>query len=315
MTEKDADNLGVLVSIDIDETMISDFWMDLRAVVALYPDLNRICYNYAWNHDENGNPKRVFWYDKVHPVKSCKWVYPVHEALVVEDPTKTEMYSLNPDKIYLHHWMDLTKPRSSYLPLLELRANENPDDINGMYYLLREYVANNKPASALLVANLGLKLIEGGEVEGTHETYPFFILAIADVYNLWNMTDEAEYFYSKALEVDSSIRQTYISYSSFAAYHNKPRLALHLLSVMEKLVPDRYLTWHECDYNWTWRPLHIKAVALCWLGKYDEAKTLFETIQRDYLLTPTDVREAEANSFYNDYNWLNQFLLKEDIDK
>lgn len=305
----DEDNLDVLVSIDLDEIMIEDFWNDLRDMVEVHPDFNRIFYMYAWNHNNNGKPKQVFWYDKVHPVKGVRWRYPVHEELVVENPECYGTYTLYEDKIYLHHWPDSSKSRSSYLPLLEVRHQENPDDIYGLYYLMREYMFTD-PYSirALQLATTGYTKAQSSI--NNYDCLPFFILAMADIYNGWGLKEDAEYFYKKALNIAGHLRQPYISYASFAAYNNKPDLAIKLIDDMERTIPERYSTWYEADYNWTWKPLQIKAVAYCWAGEYNKALKIFKQIKKKYLKTSIDKSEAFANNFYNDYNWLKDFLKK-----
>ena len=109
----------VLICTDIDERLDSDFWNDLRKIVFEHPNFNRIFYRYAWSHDEKGNPKWVFWYDKITQVKGWKWKFPVHEALVCSDDSYEGQYYMPEDKIYLHHYPDQTKSRSSYLGLLK----------------------------------------------------------------------------------------------------------------------------------------------------------------------------------------------------
>lgn len=310
MTEDDADWLDALVSVDLDETMIPDFWDDLRDVVAAHPDFARVYYLYAWNHDDYGVPKRVFWYDKVHPVNSCSWKHPVHEELVI-DPERHGIYYLDENKIYLHHWPDNTKSRGSYLPLLELRASEEPDDIYGLYYLAREYTFTD-PASmmALSVANscyIRLMSNDNG-LKDDYDCLPFFALIIADVYNRRGLRDDAEHFYKRALEIAPHLRQPYISYASMLAYQGRYAEAFKLLDEMGRRVPEKYSTWYECDYNWTWRPMQIRAVACCWMGQFDIAKKVFEDADRAYIQTQTDRNEAEAEGFYADWQWLIDFI-------
>lgn len=308
MIGADTDQFDALVSVDLDETMIPEFWCDLREVVSSHPNFNRIYYLYAWNHDENGNPKRVFWYDKIHPAKNCRWKHPVHEELVIDDPSRTGTYRLDKSKIYLHHWMDMSKPRSSYLPLLELRAKEEPEDIYGLYYLMREYLFQDHNSSkALAVAITAYRKLMFYRSD-RYDCLPFFALEIANLFNRMALKEDAYHFYQRALEVGPKLRQPYISYASAAAYHGEYNLAIELLDTMEKKCHEKYSTWYECDYNWTWRPLQIRAVALCWAGRYDEAKTVFEDALNKYIITPTDEAEAEANGFYDDYDWLKDWL-------
>lgn len=310
MIEADSDQLGALVSVDLDETMISDFWDDLRSTVAAHPDFERIFYLYAWNHDENGNPKRVFWYDKVHPVKGCKWRHPVHEELIVEGEY-SGTYRLDENKIYLHHWADTAKSRSSYLPLLELRAQEEPDDICGLYYLVREHLFHD-PASlrALNVATEAYVKIVSGKKDD-YDCLPFFVLAIADIYYRRGKKDEAECFYKKALESSPNVRQSYISYARFLAYSGRYEQTFEILERMEENTREKYPTWYECDYNWTWKPMQIRAVAFCWHGSYTVANVLFKSAEERYIVTPTDRAEAEAEGFYADWDWLKNHLNKD----
>ena len=310
MTEQDAYWLDVLVCVDLDETFTDDFWQDLRNLVSMHPDFGRIHYLYAWNHDENGDPKRVFWYDKVHPVGGCYWIHAVHEELIVGDQEWHEAYKM-PEKIYLHHWPDVKKSRSAYLDLLWQRYAEEPKDINGMYYLMREILSRDyRDLQALDIANRAIIQIKGSG-DDVYDCYPFFLIAMADIYAAWAMDQEAEFFYQQALVNYSYLRQPYISYGSWAAYHGKHELAMALMDRMETLITDKYATWYECDYNWTWRPIHIRAVALCWAGKYDQAQELFAQAKEHYIITQTDINEASAMGFFDDAAWLDN-KLKED---
>lgn len=307
MIKEDEDYLDALISVDLDETLTEDFWSDLRHVVKEHPNFNRIYYMYAWNHDEDKNPKRVFWYDKIHPVKGARWIHPVHEELIIDNPDAIGKYYMDENKIYLHHWMDTDKPRSSYLPLLKIRAQENPDDIYGLFYLMRELLFQDQGSfEALAVANYAYMKLNN--IEDEYDCLPFFFIAIADIYKYYNLKEEAEHFYRRALMVGQKLRQPYISYALFLAYQGRYEEALNLMEVMEEIAPIKYSTWYECDYNWTWRPLQIKAVAKCWAGEYEQAKDLFEQAKNNYIKTPTDIQEATRNGFYADYQWLIDYL-------
>ena len=53
------------------------------------------------------------------------------------------------DFIMLHHYPVEKSSRSNYLPLLELRARENPDDFYGLVYLAHEYKYQQKPQECI----------------------------------------------------------------------------------------------------------------------------------------------------------------------
>lgn len=312
MTQADADWLDVLVCVDLDETIIPDFWPDLRSLLEDHPDFGRIWYLYAWSHDDTGTPKRVYWADKVHPTKGCHWIHAVHESLV-EGANRNDTFYMPNDRIYVHHWPDFSKSRDSYLELLKVRANEEPNDIYGLYYLMRELLWRDpRSLDALSIANNAVIQIASQRAVDEYDCFPFFCGAIADIYAAWGLEDEAEHFYRRALAAGPNIRQPYISYGSWAAYHGRHELAMVLMDSMERHVPQRYSTWYECDYNWTWRPLQIKGVAACWAGDYSRALAIFKTAEEAYLKTDTDRKEAECNGFFTDKQWLHNYLKEKE---
>ncbi len=140
------DTYNALVQVDLDEVLIPQFWEDLRLTILKHPNFERINYLYAWNHNDNGDNGRVFWYNKVHPQGGFRYKAAVHECSENVEPDKYHYegeYDLNPEIVYLHHYPDKTKSRAQYLPLLEIRVKEAPEDLNGLIYLVREYVAYN----------------------------------------------------------------------------------------------------------------------------------------------------------------------------
>lgn len=94
-------------------------------------------YRYTWNFNSDGSEGFVFMGEKIHKHKFFKWKNPVHEILTPTFQFKNEIIDL--PQIQLDHHADETKPRSSYLPLLELSVKENPNDDRSMHYLAREY--------------------------------------------------------------------------------------------------------------------------------------------------------------------------------
>lgn len=91
---------------------------------------------------KDGSNGREFFYNKIHD-RNWKWKYPVHE-LLANISTDSEFYPKeNALKLFnsvtLHHYPDMTKSRTSYLSLLELREKESPEDYYGLIYLAQEY--------------------------------------------------------------------------------------------------------------------------------------------------------------------------------
>lgn len=306
------DKIDVLVCTDIDEIMIPDFWDDLRTVVAEYPDFERIYYKYAWSHNDDGSNGRVFWYDKIHGPKGWKWEYPVHETLTC--PNKNQYgyknkYYLNQDKVYLHHYPDQTKSRKSYLNLLELRVKENPSDLYGAYYLVREYGFNAMWDKGLDVGFQLYRECLSRNQYGQYAKYdllPSIANQLGNYCNKLKMNNEADFFYKRAIEFNPSLRDSYMDYAQFLVWNGRYGEADQILNDgLEK--SQRVYDWREADCNWTWRPLQIEADILCWRGHYTEALQKFQEAQT-YLNGVNDTQEALRHGFYGDYEWLRKKL-------
>lgn len=144
---------NILVSTDLDEyfeqgwaDVIRSKWIEGKHVICDYT------YYLA-------NGKKIF-YNKIHG-KGWHWKYPVHELMIRDNgnenyPLPEESLSLG-DAVVLHHEPDTTKSRSSYFELLELRAQEDPKDYYGLYYLAQEY-SNVNVTKAIEVAKRGINV-------------------------------------------------------------------------------------------------------------------------------------------------------------
>ena len=120
MVDLDTD---ICVCIDLDEVLVGG-WRD--KLEELWNDkITRLRYNYIWSFDKYHNPEVNFYIEKIHSRKNYKWTHPVHEVLTY---TGEKEEFLKTDEITVEHYPDNKKSRSSYLPLLELSVEEDPDD-------------------------------------------------------------------------------------------------------------------------------------------------------------------------------------------
>lgn len=135
------DDCNILISTDLDE-VLEPGWAEVLRNNWIEGIHERATYKYTWSHGADGSEKRIFVYDKIHS-KNWEWKAPVHELLYNKNTGSnlyTHLESLDLfDSIHLHHYPDMSKSRSSYLPLLELRAEEMEDDYYGLIYLAHEY--------------------------------------------------------------------------------------------------------------------------------------------------------------------------------
>lgn len=126
----------ICVCIDLDEVLQAGWREKIEA--AWNSGAGRLKYRYTWNFNPDGSEGTVFWIDKIHARHGYRWVHPVHEVL--RWVGTTEPRTVFADGVQVDHHADNTKPRSQYLPLLELAVQEKPEDDRNVHYLGREYM-------------------------------------------------------------------------------------------------------------------------------------------------------------------------------
>jgi len=130
---EDAD---ICVSNDLDEVFEPGWRQKLEA--AWRPEHTRARYLFTWSYRADGSPEKQFPMEKIHRRHGYRWVRPVHEVLEYggEGGEKTVLV----EGLVLNHHPDPSKPRSQYLPLMELAASEAPQDGQIAFWLGREYL-------------------------------------------------------------------------------------------------------------------------------------------------------------------------------
>ncbi len=139
LVPEDAD---ICVCTDLDE--VFDIGWRKNMENAWTKNTTRLKYRYVWNFNEDGSEGTVFYIEKAHSRKGYKWIYPVHEVLKCDN----EKITLAKD-VQLNHFADINKPRSQYLPLLELAVKEDSENDRNMHYLAREYMFHRKYLKAI----------------------------------------------------------------------------------------------------------------------------------------------------------------------
>ena len=298
----------VLLQLDLDEVMAEGWKADFQKVAFEHQDFERLTYLYAWSHDEYGNPKRTFFYNKCHHNDPRYATFAaVHEYVMwnSEEPCPYRgSYLVSNTKVYKHHFPDKTKSRGSYLGLLEARVKESPDDLNAYAYLWREYSFHGQWENMLKTAIfLYTKAAKMGK--NTSDLMTNTAWGIADAFNRVGLADEAEYFYKKAIEYEPRLKDNYMRYAQFLAYHGRPLEALEQIKISkEKAV--KLNDWREIDYFWKpWKESQIKADAYAWMGDYQLA---WLEINRGLcsMTCKDDRNEARSEGFFSDYAFIKE---------
>lgn len=307
------DEVDVIISVDLDERLTEGFFEELRKTAWENPRCHDFDYYYAWSHDENtGRPLRTISYNKCSfwMKGEVYYSFPVHETLTYSDKYRA-FYNekpawIDPKTIWLHHYPDNTKSRSSYLPLLELRAEENPNDEYGKFYLMREQECYGQWEKALKTGTWLYSRI-------TKETDDMMMLpsTCSEIANCFarikGKEDEVEYFYKKAIGYDPTFRDPYFFYAKWLGYHGRPVEALAMLD--EGIRKSyRHYDWRELSVTWEqWYEAQIRGVAYAWLGDYQLA---YETMKKaeEKLISAGDKEEARQNGFYGDLDFIKKKL-------
>lgn len=264
---------NILFCTDLDE-VLEPGWAKVLKENWIEGKHERGIYKYTWSHLEDGSEGRVFQYDKIH---SRRWIWtaPVHELLVKEDGNgeynDNEIVYLFND-IHLHHYPDKNKSRSSYLPLLELRAKEKPDDYYGLIYLSHEYCYRGHYQKSIDLLNRILKDFDHEPIIEA-SCYLFMGDSYKSLYKEDN--DHCKFTmalkcYYDAINVDPTYIEPYISLAKI--YLDEKNYNMAEISIKNGLKNSfRHYTWLERDTSWSYEPWDLLCLATFYSGKKLEA--------------------------------------------
>ena len=196
------DDFDICVCTDLDEVFVSGWREKLEEI--WNKNVTRLRYNYNWSLDEDNRPLVNFYIEKIHSRNGYKWTHPVHEVLTYIGDEK-EVF-LTTDEITVNHFPDSNKSRSSYLPLLELSVEEDPNDDRNIHYLGREYMYYGKWNECIdtLIKHLNLKSATWKDERCASMRF------IARSYKNLKRYDEARMWLEKAINEAQYLRDPYV---------------------------------------------------------------------------------------------------------
>ena len=149
------DDIDWIINLDLDEILV-DGWRAELEKVANDGSITRARYQYVWSWREDGTPGVTYHGDKIVRRHSHRWKGACHEVNTVQ-PGYEELQTFC--GLQIHHFADNTKSRSSYLPLLLLDVEEDPENDRNVYYCARELFFNGRveEAATMFKRHLGLK--------------------------------------------------------------------------------------------------------------------------------------------------------------
>lgn len=236
----------ICVCTDLDEVFVPGWRKQLEEQWT--KDATRARYNYNWSLDENNNPLVNFNIEKIHTRNNYKWTHPVHEVLEFTGQTEKTITLTN---ITVNHYPDSTKSRSSYLPLLELSVQEDPEDDRNMHYLGREYMYYGKWQEAISTLKKHLTLKSATWKDERAASLRF----ISRCYKNLNNYEESRIYLDKAIEEAPYLRDAYVERAileyELENYQETEKYCLKALQIQkhEKTYINEPFSWDNTIYD------------------------------------------------------------------
>lgn len=259
LVPEDAD---VCVCTDLDEL----FHPGWRALLEQNwtTDTDRAAYRYTWNFNPDGSEGFVFWLNNMHTRHGWRWTHPVHEVLERTDGALTHQIYI--EGIQLDHRADDTKPRSQYLPLLEMSVAECPDDDRNMHYLGREYLFNKKWQACIDTLKRHLSMPKAIWPDERCASMRFIARAEVEL----GHAREAEQWLLRACAEAPYLREPWLDYARLLYLQNNfygmVFLAQRALEIAER--PRSYVC--EAD-AWGFLPYDLLSLGLFYTGQKERA--------------------------------------------
>ena len=277
----------ICICIDLDEVFEPGWRKKLENIWK--NDITRLRYVYNWYIDENNVPKISYYAEKIHSRNNFQWIHPVHEILQYNGNEKM----LFTDDIVVNHYPDRSKSRASYLPLLELAVEENPENDRNMHYLGREYMYYGKWNESIdtLIKHLDLKSSVWKPERSASMRF------IARCYQNLNRINEAKMWLDKAIAETPDIRDPYVeralleynlqNWEEVIKYCN---LALKIEN-HERVYINETFSWDHTIYD-------LLSIGYFQLKNYEDS---FSASNKALEFSPTDKRLIENNNIIKSY--------------
>jgi glycosyltransferase involved in cell wall biosynthesis len=273
------EDIDYCIALDMDEVILPGWREELEK--ALEEGVTRPRYEYTWSWKEDGSPGLIYGGDKIHARKNYRWKHPVHEVLSSEIPETQGWYNIK-----IHHHADNTKPRSQYLPLLELSVQEDPNDDRNAHYYARE----------LFFYQQYEKSIEEFKRHLSLPTAVWKPERSASMRYLAKM-ENTEYWLLHAVAECPDRREPLVDLGYY--YYTKQEFALSFAFMERALrIKDKPLEYMCEESAWGVLPYDIASVSAYQLKMYDAA---IHYGQKALDLDPEDKRLQENMKWYNEH--------------
>lgn len=270
--------------IDLDETMVPGTITQIKQAIEEYSRLgtfDSFGVRLVFSFDEvNGKriPNITYTRECIHTRQNFYWKFPVHEMLGNYNG-EYKFFDLPFD---VFHEPDTTKDRSSYLDLLLLAVEENPDDARQAQYLGREYMYRGDYLDAIMWLRKHINMELHGPFRSESATYISRCYQAMDG-SLEEAMDEAEAWMFRAVAEFGSAREPHCELAHMYFTCGEWESAIGVLrSALRITEPSMQMMIHEAKYYGAW-PYHLLASCYHAIGNDVEAR---KNIQHAMQLSP-----------------------------
>ncbi|MDR2530527.1 MAG: glycosyltransferase [Oscillospiraceae bacterium] len=271
---EDAD---ICVSVDLDEVFERGWRAELESA---WTRETTIAGYYICCHNPDGSEGASFLTYKAHSRTDYRWRYPTHEVLMhVGDSREVRTAAA---RAVLRHFPDTAKPRTGYLPLLELGAAESPGDSRMQYYLAREYLYAGRHADCAATAR---RYLDNPASVWDEERASACGLAADAMLALGNLLESYRWRY-RAIAEAPQLREPYTELAKLALSQGEWELSL-AMCVSALKIESKSATFINSGDSWNSTLYDVASVASYWLDLYGRSLSLAETA---LTLDPTSER-------------------------
>jgi tetratricopeptide (TPR) repeat protein len=272
------EDVDICVSNDLDE-IFRRGWRE-KLENAWQPQHTRAKYLFTWQQAGGGNAGKQFTMEKIHRRKGFRWVHPVHEILEYtgEDPDNTVWV----EGLVLDHFPDPSKGRGQYLPLLELSAQENPNDDRVAFWLGREYMYHGKYDESISTLNRYLRMPSALWNEERCAAMRF----ISNCHQYKGDLETARLWLFKAIAECPHIREPYLQMARLGYQKSDWPLVFYMVHQALQITTKTGSYLFEPD-TWGWALYDLGAIACYRLGMYGKSR---EYALQACAISPGDAR-------------------------
>lgn len=248
------DDIDYCIALDMDEQLQPGWKEALRKAHDNGWTRPRYKYTWSWVGDK---PGLQYGGDKIHKRHNYRWKHPVHEVLVADRIEEVQGWV----DLEIHHHPDNSKPRSQYLPLLELSTKEDPyDDRNAFYYARELYFYGQYDSAAKeFERHLSLPTATWSPERAASMRY----IAKCKPQN-------AQHWLLLAIKEDPTRREAMVELA-LHSYHNKNWQLCYQYSTLALDIAEKPLDYLCEEFAWGAMPYDLAAISAYYLGYNEQA--------------------------------------------